>query len=133
MAVGHGLSLTGTYNDASTPVSYGNIINVAGDGTGQLLCEWSGLDSVTGGLYYRSHRDMSSGGWGPWKEVAYTDSNVASASKLATARNIALTGSVKGSANFDGSGNISIATTVNCGTTAPSSLANGQVYYVYEK
>ena len=55
-----------------------------------------------------------------------------SAAKLATARNIALTGSVKGSANFDGSGNISIATTVNCGTTAPSSLANGQVYYVYE-
>ena len=58
--------------------------------------------------------------------------NASTASKLATARNIALTGSVKGSANFDGSRNISIATTVNCGTTAPSSLANGQVYYVYE-
>ena len=117
MAVGHGLSLTGTYNDASTPVSYGNIINVAGAGTGQLLCEWSGSDSVTGGLYYRSHRDTSSGGWGPWKAVAYTDSNIsgnaATASKLATARNIALTGAVTGNANFDGSGNISIDTSVN--------------------
>ena len=58
--------------------------------------------------------------------------NAATATKLATARTIALTGSVKGSGTFDGSGNLSIATTVNCGTTAPTSLANGQVYYVYE-
>ena len=136
MAVGHGLSLTGTYNDASTPVSYGNIINVAGAGTGQLLCEWSGSDSVTGGLYYRSHRDTSSGGWGPWKAVAYTDSNIsgnaATASKLATARNIALTGAVTGNANFDGSGNIVITTTATKGTTAPTQLADGFLYYQYE-
>ena len=30
----NGLFLTGTYNDSSTPVSYGNIINIAGSGTG---------------------------------------------------------------------------------------------------
>lgn len=29
-----GLFLTGTYNDSNTPVSYGNIINIAGSGTG---------------------------------------------------------------------------------------------------
>lgn len=34
----NGLFLTGTYNDSSTPAPYGNIINIAGYGTGQLLC-----------------------------------------------------------------------------------------------
>lgn len=46
-----------------------------------------------------------------WREFAFTDSNIASASKLQTARNIALTGHVTGNANFDGSANITITTT----------------------
>lgn len=58
--------------------------------------------------------------------------NALTATKLATARNISLSGSVNGSTVFDGSGDINITTTVNSGTTAPSSLANGQVYFVYE-
>jgi hypothetical protein len=47
-----------------------------------------------------------------WKTIAFTDSNVASATKLATARTITLTGAVTGSGSFDGSANLSITTTV---------------------
>ena len=81
MAKTSGLFLTGTYNDSATPASYGNIINIAGSGTGQLLCEWSGTDSTTGNVYYRSHRDTSTGGWGTWKKLAFTTDNVSSATK----------------------------------------------------
>lgn len=58
--------------------------------------------------------------------------NAASATKLATARTIAISGAVSGSASFDGTGNITINTTVQAGTAAPSSLANGSIYCVYE-
>jgi len=49
-----------------------------------------------------------------WKgtKVATTSDNVASASKLATARTISLTGDAVGSGSFDGSGNLAITTTV---------------------
>lgn len=35
----NGMYMTQTYNDSATPASYGNIINLAGSGTGQLMCE----------------------------------------------------------------------------------------------
>lgn len=79
-----GLSLTEAYS-ASTPTSFGNIINVIGagaGGAGQLFLGWSGADSVTEHLYYRSHRDTTTGGWGPWRTVAFTTDNVASANAL---------------------------------------------------
>lgn len=79
-----GLSLTEAYNE-STPTSFGNIINVIGAGArgaGQLFLGWSGTDSVTEHLYYRSHRDVPTGGWGPWRTVAFTTDNVASADTL---------------------------------------------------
>ena len=59
-------------------------------------------------------------------------SSSGNATKLATARNIALGNALSGSANFDGSGNITISAKVNKGTTAPSSLAEGSVFFVYE-
>ena len=61
--------MTGTYNDSATPCTYGNIINLSGAGSGQLACEWSGSDNVSGHLYYRSHRDTSTGGWGAWNTI----------------------------------------------------------------
>lgn len=73
MLYSSGLYMTRTYTDSATPVSYGNIINLAGLGTGQLLCEWSGSDNTSGHLYYRSHRDTSTGGWAPW--VTILDNN----------------------------------------------------------
>ena len=92
VADGQGLYLTSTYNDSATPAKYGNIINAIGDGTGQLLLEWSGSDNTTGRMWYRSHRDTATGGWGAWKEIAYIDdipkslpaSDVSSWAKAAT-------------------------------------------------
>lgn len=80
-----GISLTEIYNYGTTPTTYGNIINVIGNnhpGAGQLLLGWSGADNTTEHLYYRSHRDTNTGGWGPWKTVAFTTDNVASASSV---------------------------------------------------
>ena len=72
-----GLYMTRTYNDSNTPANFGNIINLAGVGTGQLLCEWSVADNTPGHLYYRSHRDTSTGGWSSWVTILdssnYTD------------------------------------------------------------
>ena len=87
-----GLYMTKVYDTATppsaTPVPYGNIINIIGGGGGQILAQWHGSYD-TGHLYYRSHRDTTaSGGWTPWKKVAFTDDAVASADKLTTARTL---------------------------------------------
>lgn len=52
------------------------------------------------------------------KTVAYLDSNVASATKLQTARTIQLSGDVAGSASFDGTAAINISTTIQANSIA---------------
>lgn len=83
MVYPNGMYMTQTYQDANTPAAYGNIINLAGSGAGQLLLEWTGGDGTqTGHIFYRDQRDcLGSGDWHPWKQVAYTDGNIASATK----------------------------------------------------
>lgn len=49
-----------------------------------------------------------SGSWSDWHKVAFAEDNIASASKLASARNITLTGKAEGQASFDGTKDISI-------------------------
>ena len=61
--------------------SYG-IYSVAHDITYQFLL---GADALIDGLFFR-RRNLH--GWGDWKVIAFTDSNVASATKLQTPRNI---------------------------------------------
>lgn len=82
-----GVSMTRAYNNGY-PTSYGNVLNVAGNGTGQLLLGWSGNDSTTEHLWYRSHRDTSTGGWGTWQKIAYvsdlTWSNISGKPDVAT-------------------------------------------------
>ncbi len=64
-----------SYGNDNDPAYFGNVINMIGDGHGQLFCSWEG-SYTTGRLYYRSHRDnTSSGGWTPWKRIAYSDDN----------------------------------------------------------
>lgn len=83
-----GMYMTETYNDANTPVNFGNIINLAGRGAGQLLLEWTSGAPATGHIYYRDQRDCAgSGDWHSWQKVAFVTDNVASATKWATARN----------------------------------------------
>ena len=74
-----GLYLTRSYADETAPSTYGNILNVVGAGTGQLFMGWSGNDSTSEHLYYRSHRDTSTGGWGKWNTII-DSSNIGSQS-----------------------------------------------------
>ena len=82
-----GVSMTQVYNNGY-PTSYGNVLNVAGGGSGQLLLGWSGNDNTTEHLWYRSHRDTSTGGWGTWQKIAYvsdlTWSNISGKPNVAT-------------------------------------------------
>lgn len=82
-----GVSMSRVYNNGY-PTSYGNVLNVAGNGTGQLLLGWSGNDNTTEHLWYRSHRDTSTGGWGTWQKIAYvsdlTWSNISGKPDVAT-------------------------------------------------
>ena len=65
-----GVSMSRVYNNGY-PTPYGNVLNVAGVGSGQLLLGWSGTSSANEHLYYRSHRDNGSGGWSTWDKIAY--------------------------------------------------------------
>ncbi|MFV5433720.1 phage tail protein [Acinetobacter towneri] len=62
-------------------------------------------------------------------ELALKDSNVASATKLQTARTISIVGAVQGSAVFDGSGDISINTSSNHGVIRAYANFNGASNY----
>ena len=85
-------------------------------------------------LYYRSF--YSNTGWKAWRQFAFIDSNVASASKWKTPRTITLTGSVTGSVSIDGSANVSLATTTNhthnyAGSSSAGGSANSALTLLY--
>lgn len=66
-----GLRLYEVYNNGY-PVTYGNVLNIGGQGYGELLFEWT-ADSSPGHLYYRSKRDVASQAWSNW--VTILDNN----------------------------------------------------------
>lgn len=66
-----GLRLYEVYNNGY-PVDFGNVLNIGGQGYGELLFQWTG-DSNPGHLYYRSKRDMASQAWSNW--VTILDNN----------------------------------------------------------
>ncbi len=82
-----GLQVFQYYNSGNGPHSLGNFLRIRGDngGCGELFLGWN-ADNNTGNLWYKSKRDV--GLWGSWRQVAFTDMNVASATKLQTAQNI---------------------------------------------
>ncbi len=70
-----GLTVGGVYTNGY-PTSYGNVLNIAGGGYGQILIGWS---ATTGGVadnYIRSLRDAAVGtnNWSPWAKII-TDQN----------------------------------------------------------
>ena len=89
-----GVSMTRAYNNGY-PTTYGNVLNVAGAGAGQLLLGWSGNDNTTEHLWYRSHRDTSTDGWGTWQKIAYvsdlTWSNILGKPDVATKSDVSST------------------------------------------
>lgn len=66
-----GLRLYKVYNNGY-PVKYGNVLNIGGQGYGELLFQWTG-NSDPGHLYYRSKRDVASQAWSNW--VTILDNN----------------------------------------------------------
>lgn len=66
-----GLRLYEVYNNGY-PVNFGNVLNIGGQGYGELLFQWTG-NSNPGHLYYRSKRDVASQAWSNW--VTILDNN----------------------------------------------------------
>lgn len=66
-----GLRLYEVYNNGY-PVNFGNVLNIGGQGYGELLFQWTG-GSNPGHLYYRSKRDVASQAWSNW--VTILDNN----------------------------------------------------------
>ena len=74
-----GFYVTGVYNTSNVPTTYGNMLNIIGRGTGQLLCEWTGTDNKRGRIFYRCHRDTAGGGWSDWHQVWQEGESITSA------------------------------------------------------
>lgn len=95
------------------PMGKASAVIVTKDGAnGDDSCTQLCMPYVGNGIYKRQYEPVSSK-WSTWRSVAFTDSNVASASKLATPRAISLTGNASGSANFDGTSDVSIDVSVS--------------------
>ena len=89
--------------DNGYPVRYGNVLNIGGAGVSQIAVGW------TGGIFHRGASDISNQ-WSDWLEIAYIDSNVASATKLKNSRslwgnNFDGTADTNGTLNFGDAGN----------------------------
>ena len=62
------------------PCNYGNCLSIKGSGAIQIAVEWVGTtDATAGRMFFRNARDISLGSWSPWREIAYTTGNIASA------------------------------------------------------
>ena len=119
-----GVSMSEVY-DNGYPTTYGNVLNVAGAGAGQLLLGWSGNDNTTEHLWYRSHRDTSTGGWGTWQKIAYvsdlTWSNISGKPDVATKSDVSSALTVANTAKFTADSALSKA---NSNATALNNKAN---------
>ena len=119
-----GVSMSEVY-DNGYPTTYGNVLNVAGAGSGQLLLGWSGNDNTTEHLWYRSHRDTSTGGWGTWQKIAYvsdlTWSNISGKPDVATKSDVSSALTVANTAKSTADSALSKA---NSNATALNNKAN---------
>lgn len=99
-----GVRLYQVYNNGY-PTTYGNLLSVKGGGAGELLLAWKNTNRI----YYRSKSDVSTEEWQSWSTVAFLTDNVASATKLQTARTIwgqSFNGEKNIAGNLTGVGNI---------------------------
>lgn len=94
-----GLQVFQYYRSGNGPTDLGNFLRIRGNngGCAELFLGWRS-DNITGNIWYKSKRDV--GLWGSWRTVAFTDMNVASATKLETTRTI-------WGQNFNGQQNVS--------------------------
>ena len=79
-----GVSMNMVYNNKGYPLSYGNVLNVRGEGENQILLGWSQTSTTTVGhhekIFVRNKRD-SGNAWSDWAQV-YTTAHKPSLSEL---------------------------------------------------
>ena len=115
------------------PTGRASAVIVTKDGAnGDDSCTQLCMPCLGNGIYKRQY-DPGASKWSTWRSVAFTDSNVASASKLAAARTISLTGNATGSASFDGTSDVSINVTVNSATKATNDGNGANIASTYVK
>ena len=107
---------TSSMTDSGRPGGDGKIIALGWDNNGhwnsQLYIASSDVAAtLAGGHMKLRHQNGSASSWGDWLSVAMTDSNVASATKLETARKL-------WGQNFDGSADVSGDITLTVGANA---------------
>lgn len=121
-----GVRLYQVYNNGY-PTPYGNLLSVKGGGAGELLLSWANANRI----YYRSLRDNGDN-WLGWNELAFITDNVASATKLKTARTLwgrSFDGTANVSGNLDSVGNI----TLNKNAIIKGHLGGSDIWKIYTK
>lgn len=114
----------------SKPAEYGTVFqfsNVSSPvpGTSHHWVNQIAYSTSSNRIYTRQRINTES--WTAWETIAYTNDNVASASKLATARKITLANYLSGSTTFDGSADVSIsANVVGLTSQGPSTAPTGK-------
>lgn len=78
-----GISMQNAANNGY-PFTYGNIINLKGDGDGQIFVGWSGTSGAHAPVYVRSRRDVADAKWSGWAQF-YTTANKPKASDIGAA------------------------------------------------
>ena len=78
-----GISMQNAANNGY-PSTYGNIINLKGDGDGQIFVGWSGTSGAHAPVYVRSRRDVDNANWSGWAQF-YTTANKPTASDIGAA------------------------------------------------
>lgn len=78
-----GISMQNAANNGY-PSTYGNIINLKGDGDGQIFVGWSGTSGAHAPVYVRSRRDVADAKWSDWAQF-YTTANKPTASDIGAA------------------------------------------------
>lgn len=82
-----GMQVFQYYISGNGPTDFGNFLRIRGNngGCAELFLGWQS-DNNTNYIWYKSKRDV--GLWGSWRQIAFTDMNVASASRLQNLKKI---------------------------------------------
>lgn len=82
-----GMQVFQYYRSGNGPTDLGNFLRIRGNngGCAELFLGWQS-DNNTNYIWYKSKRDV--GSWGSWRQIAFTDMNVASASRLQNLKKI---------------------------------------------
>ena len=108
----NGLSMSEVYNNGY-PTTYGNVINLKGQGDGQILVGWSANSGNHAPVYIRSKRDVPDANWSNWAEL-YTTANKPELSELTQSSNYRFVTDTE-KANWNAKASTAVVTTTSNG------------------